>query len=127
MGELIKHTEKVDLIHIAFETYVESIKKNGIRASAYGDLEVNGIDGYGVYAVKDVGKHQELIEELSFCGEALYSVIFAAPGEWYECVSETKPEDYDDDDSFVPIHIGYVVLPYNIEKQYIKEIRKLSS
>lgn len=124
MVKLRKHTEKVDLIHITSETYVESIKKNGIRASAYGDLEVNGNDGYGVYAVKDVGKHQELIEELSFCGEALYAVIFAAPGEWYECVSETKPEDYD---SFVPIHIGYVVLPYNIGKQYIKEIRKLSS
>lgn len=122
MITLVKKTNKTNLIHITTKSCVDSILKNGIVASEYGDLEVNGNDGYGVYAIKSINSHPDLIEELAFSKEPLYAVIFSNPAEWYECTDETRQENDEEDNAFVPFHIGYIVLPYNIDKQFIKKL-----
>ena len=66
MIELKKHTTKTELLHITSKSCLESILKDGIVVSDFGDLEVDGNDGYGVYAIKDIKYHPDLIEELSF-------------------------------------------------------------
>lgn len=126
MITLEKHTEEITLIHITTESSVNSIRENGITASEYGDLEVNGNDGFGVYAIRSLEAHKDLIQELSLNQEQLYAVEFKPCGDWYECIDETEPEDDIEDDSFVPYHIGYVVCPYDIPKENITKIYKIS-
>lgn len=127
MITLEKHTNKTELIHLTTEFRLKSILMNGIQASHFGDLEVNGNDGYGVYAVRSLALHADLIDELSWSNEPLYAITFTTPAEWYECVNETPPDDYDEDEEFIPLHIGYIVLPYNIDKQFIKDARLLAT
>ena len=123
MIKLEKHAESAELAHVTAEDRIGSILTEGIRASEYGDLEVDGNGGYGVYAVRDIARHASLLRELGACGDRLRAVRFEAPGEWYECVAETVPEDYDDDpDTFAPYHLGYVVLPYDVAPEHIRGV-----
>lgn len=119
--KLQKHTEAVTLIHITLESCLDTILKNGIKASEYGDLEVNGNDGFGVYAVRNIEQHDSLIYELSLLDEPLYAVYFETPSEWYECIAE----EIDDEDDEPISHIGYIVLPYNVPATFIRKTQKI--
>ena len=122
MIQLERHSEKAHLFHITTESCLESILREGIRASEYGDLEVDGNGGYGVYAVRDAALHASLLQELGSFGERLFAIRFETAGEWYECTGETAPEDSEEDGDFEPCHIGYVVLPYDIAPRCIKRV-----
>lgn len=120
MSKLIlqKNCHKEDLIHITAESRLDSILKCGICASQFGDLEVDGNDGYGVYAVKNIAVHPDLLDiiALDYCNEPIYGVVFEPAAEWYECIEDPSEDPY---------HVGYVVVPYSVMPENIKKIQFL--
>lgn len=108
---LKKRTDNVELVHITTVNRLDSIRKNGILASEYGDLEIENNDGAGVYAIRNDKEMIEKVIHNHFFGEEDLAIIhFHYEGEFYECVEEHFTED-DYEEYGDPIHEGYIVIP----------------
>lgn len=117
---LTEHSENIELIHITTQSCLESICHSGIACSEYGDLDINGNDGRGIYALRNPYDHEDLLNELSLLGEPLYLILFKTNGlPWFECTDEILDRE-DIEDDMKPVHIGYinvladVIAPENI-------------
>ena len=109
---LKQHNDTIRLVHLTTEDRIESIKKNGLLPSEYGDLSVGDNDGAGIYAIRSqVDAVKTLVKDhFSFCDETIFAVCFDYSGPYYECVDVILEED--DDELENPLnHKGYIVIP----------------
>lgn len=127
------HSEESTLYHLTFNETVEYIKTKGILPSQYGDIEIEGNDGRGVYCVENL---DDLDYIMSLAGwligiENTSVIEFKTAGNWYKCINEIVEDTGDEDceDEFdcadsLP-HYGYVVHPDAIPKENIVSTKPL--
>lgn len=117
MITLQRHTEPTILYHLTTKSCIENIKLVGLNPSPFGDLIINNNNGRGVYAIRNLENHEELIKNMLLNNRTLYAVQFKTMFPWYECIKNDSKVN----------RLGYVVIPNKyISKNDIISITKIN-
>lgn len=116
---LKKKSGPVQLLHVTRTASLESIMRDGIRASKCGLLSVNGSSGAGIYAIpNDLDTLRRLIARCfpQDDPEDLIVILFSYSGEYYECqrviLSDEESAKLDEEGlADVVSRSGHIVIP----------------
>lgn len=116
---LKKKSGPVQLLHVTRTASLESIMRDGIRASKCGLLSVNGRNGAGIYAIpNDLDTLRRLIARCfpQDDPENLIVILFSYSGEYYECqrviLSDEESAKLDEEGlADVVSRSGHIVIP----------------
>lgn len=103
--------EPVVLIHVTTGDRVESIRAHGLKTSEFGDIDIIGNDGAGLYAMlPDYASARQLASDL-VPGEPAYAVIFRYEQTHFICDGVTERDEEDSPPDYCK---GYVVIPADV-------------
>lgn len=116
---LKKKSGPVQLLHVTRTASLESIMRDGIRASKCGLFSVNGRNGAGIYAIpNDLDTLRRLIARCfpQDDPEDLIVILFSYSGEYYECqrviLSDEESAKLDEEGlADVVSRSGHIVIP----------------
>ena len=113
------HHEQEVLYHLTTKDRVKSIKDSGLIPSMFGDMDVDGNDGQGVYAVLAFNENPELAAEIKGADDKIAVVKFKTSDKWYRCI---RDYDYEKDKEERVNRQDYIIHPSAIPVEDIKDV-----